>query len=68
MSGLTLGHMLYAFAALEILVVPLMAVRMMRANPDAPASGAYIVIAAAIASALGLIAVATFSEIGRMPL
>lgn len=68
MSGLTLGHMLYAFAAVEIVVAPLLAMNMMRANPDVPARSAYIVIAAAIVSALVLCAVATFSEFGRMPI
>jgi len=68
MSGFTLGHFLYAMAAIEIVVVPLMALNMMRANPDAPARGAYIVIAAAIASALVLCGVATFSDVGRIPI
>jgi len=68
MSGLTLGHVLYAFAAIEIVVAPLLALNMMRANPDVPANSAYIVIAAAIVTALGLCGVATFSELGRIPL
>ena len=68
MSGLTLGHVLYAMAAIEIVVVPLMALNMMRANPDAPAAGTYMIIAAAIASALVLCGIATFSDIGRMAL
>jgi hypothetical protein len=38
----------------------------MRANPDAPATGTYILIAAAIASALVLCGIAAFSDIGRM--
>ena len=66
MNGLTLGHVFYAMAAIEIVVAPLLALNMMRSNPDAPAAGAYVVIAAAIATALGLCAVATFTEIGRM--
>ena len=68
MSGLTLGHVLYAMAAIEIVAVPLMALNMMRANPDAPASSAYIIIAAAIATAIGLCGVATFSDVGRIPI
>lgn len=68
MSGLTFGHVLYAMAAIEIIVVPLMALNMMRANPDAPASGAYLIIGAAIVTALGLCAVATFTEFGRIPI
>jgi len=68
MSGFTVGHMLYAMAAIEIVVVPLMALNMMRANPDVPAASFYIVIAAAIATAIGLCAFATFSDIGRMAL
>lgn len=68
MSGLTLGHVLYAMAAIEIVIAPLMAFNMMRANPDAPARGAYIIVAAAVLAALGLCAVATFSEVGRMPI
>ncbi|MEA3029220.1 MAG: hypothetical protein QOG13_545 [Sphingomonadales bacterium] len=66
MSGLTLGHFLYVMAAIEIVVVPLMALRMMRANPDAPAAGAYVMIGAAIVTAIALCAVATFSEAGRI--
>jgi hypothetical protein len=66
MSGLTLGHFLYAMAAIEIVVVPLMALRVMRANPDAPAAGAYIMIGAAIVTAIALCGLATFSEIGRI--
>ena len=68
MSGLTLGHMLYMFAAIEIVIVPLLALNMMRANPDVPASSFYVVIAAAIVTALGLCAVATFTEFGRIPI
>jgi hypothetical protein len=68
MSGLTFGHMLYAFAAIEIVVAPLLALNMMRSNPDVPARSAYIVIAAAIVSALALCGVATFTEFGRIPI
>ena len=66
MSGLTLGHFLYAVAAIEIVLVPLMARGVMRANPDAPAAGAYIMIGAAIVTALALCGVAAFSEAGRI--
>lgn len=68
MSGLTLGHVLYAMAAIEIVVVPLMALNMMRANPDVPARSVYIIIAAAVLTALGLVGVATFSDAGRIPI
>jgi len=68
MNGLTLGHFLYAVAAIEIVVAPLMALNMMRANPDVPAASAWVVIAAAIATALGLCAVAAFTEFGRIPI
>ena len=64
--NLTLGHVFYAMAAIEIVVAPLLALNMMRSNPDVPATSAYVVIAAAIATALGLCAVATFTEIGGM--
>jgi hypothetical protein len=68
MSGLTLGHFFYAVAAIEIVLVPLMALRVMRANPDAPAAGAYIMIGAAIVTAIALCAVATFSDVGHIPI
>jgi hypothetical protein len=68
MSGFTVGHLLYAMAAIEVVVVPLMALNMMRANPDVPAASFYVVIAAAIATALGLCAFAMFSDFGRMAL
>ena len=68
MSGLTVGHLHYAMAAIEVVVVPLMALNMMRANPDVPAASFYIVIAAAIATAIGLCGFATFSDFGRMAL
>ena len=68
MSGLTLGHVLYAVAAIEIVVAPLMAVNMMRSNPDVPSASAWVVIAAAIATALALCAVATFTGFGRIPI
>lgn len=68
MSEITLGHVLYVMAAIEIVVVPLMALNMMRANPDVPARSVYIIIAAAILTALGLCGVATFSELGRIPI
>ncbi len=66
MSGLTLGHFLYAVAAIEIVVAPLMALNMMRSDPDVPAASAWVVIGAAIATALGLCIVATFTEIGSI--
>lgn len=66
MTGLTLGHFLYAVAAIEIVLVPLMALRVMRANPDAPAAGAYLMIGAAIVTAIVLCGVAAFSEAGRI--
>ena len=68
MSGLTFGHVLYAMALIEVVIVSLLALNMMRANPDVPAPSAYIVLTAAIATAAGLIGVATFTEFGRIPI
>ena len=68
MSGFTLGHFLYAIAALDVVVVPLMARSVIRANPGAPPTGAYMIVGAAIASALVLCGIATFSDVGRIPI
>ena len=68
MNGLTLGHVLYVVAAIEIVVAPLIALNMMRSNPDVPAASAWVVIGAAIATAIGLCIVATFTEFGRIPI
>jgi hypothetical protein len=66
MSGLTLGHLLYAMAAFEVVAVSLMALNVLRSNPDARPASIYLIVGAAIVAAIVLAGIATFSEIGRM--
>ena len=57
-SGITLGHFLIAMAAVELVVIPLMARSVLRSNAGAEAGQSRravgLVVAAAIVSAIGL--------------
>jgi hypothetical protein len=71
MSGLTLGHILYGAAAVELVAVLGFGLSALRADPDGPADrrrAGVLFIAAGIITAAALAGIATFSNVGRMPL
>jgi hypothetical protein len=67
MNGLTLGHFLYFAAAGELVAVFLIG-RSLRARPEVAPQSVYVIVAAGVAAAIMLCGIATFAEVGRIPI
>jgi hypothetical protein len=71
MSGLTLGHVLYGAAAVELVAVLGFGLSALSADPDGSAErrrAGILFIAAGIIVAAALAGIAMFSSVGRIPL
>ena len=68
-GGITLGHLIMAIAAVELLAVPLLARSVRRSNPEGSEDqrrAVAIVVAASVVTAIGLFLFGLFGPLAQM--